>query len=400
MPASSWSRSCPEGQWQMRGANASVRQKRREKEKTEKELGGDREDESCGELGDSALGMPSMPEGRKGHLWGRCGGLEGEALSPTLGARHTSLRRWGPRVLGACLEGGVGDKAFCSSNTHLLSFSSTPLLPPSPTDGSTTKTNLSSATTATVRTRMLPPWRYTWLRTRWNTPRSTPAPSAAGPTPRWVFAALGGSRSGHASQGVAPPDLTGAAPWAVVFLPVGLRVLQTLSPPLSRRSSRCRRRTWWSTCGNTTSLTHSSRWFRHKPRPLSSSSTSSRRVGGQQGALLETLTNPTLPPSAPLTWLLTRLQSITRTSASLSAPAPSKWSTSPAPRETSTQGAESLLCIACAQGHRLCSGPPRATVSGLSSCNSLFWPCNPVHGSPLNNSLSQGGAPSVQQPAW
>lgn len=50
----------------MQGANVSVRQKRREKEKTEKELGGDREDESCGELGDSALRMPSMPEKKKG----------------------------------------------------------------------------------------------------------------------------------------------------------------------------------------------------------------------------------------------------------------------------------------------------------------------------------------------
>lgn len=96
-----------------------MRQKRREKEKTGKELHGDWEDGGCGDLGDCSLQMPSMPE-KKGHLWGRCGELEGEALSPLLGARCTSLSRWGPRELGAWLEGGAGGKAFSSINACFL----------------------------------------------------------------------------------------------------------------------------------------------------------------------------------------------------------------------------------------------------------------------------------------
>lgn len=63
--------------------------------------------------------MPSVPE-KKWHLWGRCGGLEGEALSHMLGDRRTSLSRQGPGELGAWLEGGVGGKTFSSTNTCFL----------------------------------------------------------------------------------------------------------------------------------------------------------------------------------------------------------------------------------------------------------------------------------------
>lgn len=60
------------------GSRCIEGQKRRDQEKTE--LHGNWEDGGCGALGVSALQMPSMHE-REGHVWGGCGGLEGQVLS-------------------------------------------------------------------------------------------------------------------------------------------------------------------------------------------------------------------------------------------------------------------------------------------------------------------------------